>query len=407
MAFPELRSTIGWLDFSEKERRQAIELVALFRIRETRDELGIGSIRDAFAEMLFPGTTTLQTRARYFLFVPWLYQNYERLKVPSSKVEGRLRNDEIRLIQALQEGGETDGVIGRISGASLHRFPASIYWNGLRRWGILRFDGDQAQHRRASDRLSALGHASLRSEDAEPTEAASRAVWDPKVPPQPKSFPAEAEFALTRQEAEYLRDRLDLSCSDSLLAHLVRHTRRTADVGFPWMHPDYAGFPSELRTRLEHARHFSLVMHGAALLYNLMLSELRDQEEWVEGYRTELAGWQEKLKANRRSLEDWDRVTFWGLAARFGNVPPTTRRFVEGWLPQLLSIASNGVISKAPALRAMIRSRETWLKRGRSRFTSQRHRELWTGAAGAAQLDFRWGIAGRIVNDILEALEDA
>jgi hypothetical protein len=33
----------------------------------TRDELGIGSVRDAFAELLFPGTGAIMTRARYFL----------------------------------------------------------------------------------------------------------------------------------------------------------------------------------------------------------------------------------------------------------------------------------------------------------------------------------------------------
>lgn len=40
----------------------------------TLDELGIGSIRDTFSDELFPGTSTIQTRARYFLFVPWIMQ---------------------------------------------------------------------------------------------------------------------------------------------------------------------------------------------------------------------------------------------------------------------------------------------------------------------------------------------
>ena len=47
---------------------------------DTRDELGIGSVRDAFADMLFPGTSTIMTRARYFLLVPWTYQRLERLR---------------------------------------------------------------------------------------------------------------------------------------------------------------------------------------------------------------------------------------------------------------------------------------------------------------------------------------
>ena len=105
-----VHSSIAWIDFSEQDRRKMMEAVALFKQRDTRDELGLGSIRDAFADLFFPGTTTLQTRGRYFLFVPWLYHTYEQRRVPSSRVAERLRQDEIKLIQGLQAAGEHDGV---------------------------------------------------------------------------------------------------------------------------------------------------------------------------------------------------------------------------------------------------------------------------------------------------------
>ena len=63
---------IAWLDTSSDEQRRVRELIALFAQSESRDELGIGQVRDAFSEMLFPGTSVIQTRARYFLFVPWI-----------------------------------------------------------------------------------------------------------------------------------------------------------------------------------------------------------------------------------------------------------------------------------------------------------------------------------------------
>jgi hypothetical protein len=34
-------------------------------------------VRDAFSEMLFPGLSTVQTRARYFLLVPWAYRRLD------------------------------------------------------------------------------------------------------------------------------------------------------------------------------------------------------------------------------------------------------------------------------------------------------------------------------------------
>ena len=49
------------------------EIVNLFTQSESRDELGIGQVRDAFSDSLFPGTSTLHTRARYLLFVPWCF----------------------------------------------------------------------------------------------------------------------------------------------------------------------------------------------------------------------------------------------------------------------------------------------------------------------------------------------
>jgi hypothetical protein len=66
-----------------------LDVVDLFREHDTRDELGIGSVRDAFADMLFPGTSTIMTRARYFLLVPWTYQKLERQRVSSAEVPAK------------------------------------------------------------------------------------------------------------------------------------------------------------------------------------------------------------------------------------------------------------------------------------------------------------------------------
>jgi hypothetical protein len=71
-----------WVDFAEDDRRKMAGVIALFNEKDTRDELGLGSIRDTFADWLFPATSTIQTRARHFLFVPWIYQKVERLRTP-------------------------------------------------------------------------------------------------------------------------------------------------------------------------------------------------------------------------------------------------------------------------------------------------------------------------------------
>src|SRR5918999_4704669 len=100
------------MDYSERERRQMLDVVDLFSEKETRDELGIGVVRDAFADAFFPGTSTIQTRARYFLFVPWIYRQLERQGVGSARVARVARQREIALIKPLAASEDSTGTIG-------------------------------------------------------------------------------------------------------------------------------------------------------------------------------------------------------------------------------------------------------------------------------------------------------
>ena len=146
-----MTSLFGWVDYSEQDRARMTEVIELFRERDTRDELGIGVIRDAFADMLFPGTNTMQSRARYFLFVPWIYRHIEVAGFRSVDMPKRTRKEETELIQALMAAGESDDVIGRYSQERLQRMPSNIYWLGLGTWGIRHFDGSQAQYHGSID----------------------------------------------------------------------------------------------------------------------------------------------------------------------------------------------------------------------------------------------------------------
>src|SRR3546814_2584275 len=40
-----------------------------------RDEIGFLTIHQGYADLFFPGTSVLHTRARYLLFVPWLFED--------------------------------------------------------------------------------------------------------------------------------------------------------------------------------------------------------------------------------------------------------------------------------------------------------------------------------------------
>ena len=400
-----VRSLVAWIDFSAEERRRMIEVVSLFRERNTLDELGLGLVRDALADRFFPGTSTLQTRARYFVFVPWLYSDYEQRQLDAAAIERSLRRDEVNLIGALQRSEDTDGIIGSRSGASLQRFPSSIYWNGLGAWDIRRLAGSQeAVHRVHASRYRQRRYQA-RTDDNEPVGGLAFATWDPDLPCRPNEFPTEASFALTYKEAAYLRDKLLVSCRDSLLATIIDNGERGVQADFVWGHPHLGRFPDFQRAWIDHARNFSEGLHGATLLYNLMLAELRQDPGLVDDYRAELAEWRNRVEARVGDWRRWDRPAFWRLVEAYRSIPIPTRRFIDSWLDLLLQEGESGFPADHSVARRLVRHREVALKRGRSRFESPRHLETWSGSSGAYQLNLRWPVAQRITDDILLGLQ--
>ena len=68
---------LGWIDFSKNERNKVLSVLDLLTEAGTLDELGIAPIRDGFANLFFPGTSTIQTRAKYFMIVPYALKDLE------------------------------------------------------------------------------------------------------------------------------------------------------------------------------------------------------------------------------------------------------------------------------------------------------------------------------------------
>src|SRR6266849_9370527 len=162
-----MATVFKWLDYSDHERRKALEVIDLFQEQDTRDELGIGAIRDAFADLLFPGTSTIQTRAKYFLFIPWIYLDLERRAIPSATISGQARANEIKLIDALAESGDADGTIGIEARASLKRLASNIYWQGLADWGIRLCPDSQDRYHRHIDAFYLRRGSQLKTDDGE------------------------------------------------------------------------------------------------------------------------------------------------------------------------------------------------------------------------------------------------
>jgi Family of unknown function (DUF6361) len=122
-----LAATLTWLDHDTTDRDRMNRILALFRERDTRDELGIGVIRDLIADELFPGTSTIQTRLRYMLFVPWIYEKLEEKHRDKKTFAEEARRLEVAIVKALiASGDDTAGVFGKRAGGGLKRLPSSV-----------------------------------------------------------------------------------------------------------------------------------------------------------------------------------------------------------------------------------------------------------------------------------------
>jgi hypothetical protein len=388
------------------------EVIDLFKEQDTIDELGIGAIRDAFADLLFPGLSTVQTRAKYFLFIPWVYQRVEAERIPSAKAGERARKYQIDLIYSLKNGGakSSEGVIGWDALGNLQRLPSAVYWSGLAVFGIRRFHGSAQEYHRSLDSYYRRLKDHSSSDSSEIAERL-QTNWVPDLPPPPENLWQTTTLELSGEEAGFLRDRINLHRPQSLLAAYLRNS--DADIvsaPTPWDHPRATGLPNPTQVWLDHAHLFSDVMHGAPLLYNLMLAERAatvglsmGDVDLVDFYSGELEEWADLLTAREGALASWDLDEFWNIVrSTNARVPHPTHSFVSRWIG-MTQEGSKRLLSTSDDARLLIKDREVRLKGGRSRLNSHHALERWTGASGIAPLTYRWPVAQTMLRDILAA----
>lgn len=399
-------SMIAWLDASREDQRRMREIVNLFTQSESRDELGIGQVRDAFSDSLFPGTSTLHTRARYLLFVPWCFVAAAAKGGTAAKGERRVEDNERALIAGLQDLGATDGLIGRVAGVAVKTLPSTVYWGALRQYAIVR----------VPEPLDALGLPGSPDPDQEELAERVRGAWSPTLPPVPAAFPRHPEtgFELSRAEAGWLQERMLGGTEGSLLHHLASDGNRPqVSSKAPWHDPVCHTSAPEVRRTLEHARLFSLAVQGASFLYNLLIAECYVKaghttiESPVERYRDLLQKWAQECEENDGALPAWDRGAFWDVILAVNpQVRPVTRAFLNTWFDRVCGLELRQGADD-DALRHLIARRERAQKGSQSRLTNDRLLAAWSGQSGTRRLTYRWDQANRIIQDLHDGLEAA
>jgi hypothetical protein len=228
-------------------------------------------------------------------------------------------------------------------------------------------------------------HSAFTGEDAL-VRAQAPAIWNPALPPMPKDLLKCANFRLTTDEAQFLIDRLVTSQPRALLTILAREGI-DPECDYIWTHPHLAAFPAAARRLVQHGEIFSNVMHGAALLYNLALSELRQRDDWIDDYRKRLENWSDELDLG--VVRAWSLYDFWNVVKHPAHlVPRGAMDFVTEW--RELVLAGTDQVIRSHSARQIVEARERRLKTSQSRYANQAVRDRWTGKSGADRLSFRW-----------------
>lgn len=396
------------MQFDAEQAERAQELVKALSEPGTLDSLGIGSVRDGFANIFFPGTSTLHTRAIYALAIPWAYQEVARRRPKNSEQFTRwLRLTEAKTIEALKSGNPHNhrGIIGSTAGRETKRLPSVLYWNGLGVWGI----------RQQSPLGRGLSQAEVRSMILADPEAASTRLWD-GVPEKPEGFPEAPLSALpTAEQSQFLLDKFSHTTAPlpgtkrSLLGQLASRPE-LAQLENLW---DVEADDAQLRRAMFFAHGFSLVIQGARLRYLDLLFTARASHDPDTAYSTRerlgevVAAWHDRMADQVVFTGEWIRQLpdmFGFLRSAGANVSIPTQVFVTEWCRN--AVQDPGRAMSDPSLATYIKQREADLKRSAARLTNTSPLLNWTGELlGSDYLDYRWSHARDLINDCRLGME--
>ncbi len=398
-------SSVGWLDLDSAASERVGTLLRSLEEPGTLDALGLGSVRDAFSAMLSPGTSTIQTRIRYFLFLPWICARLEAERVRPADFASRLREDEARLIDCLRHLGPNQGVAGYTAGRDLKRMPSESYWAGLASWGLRRLDLSIAEY---GQRAAALGRNRPDRDDDGDTTVSTASMWA-AIPSSPEDFlHADITFDLRRDEALVLVDHIRQKHRGTLLAFLCGRPEISVDLALPWDLPS-DGLPGQLAEILHHARCFSELTVGPQHVYNILLARKAkaelgwDTDELEANELDHIGDWVELVADRYEELSAWveDLPEFWDFLVEH-NVSAPTRDFLTAMATR--AITNPAGFAEDPAVHARIRDREIRLKSKRARLAHRSALENWNQGPFGGQLNYRWPITRSYLTDIAAGL---
>lgn len=387
---------IGWIDFSEKDRKRAIDVLHLLN-EGAVDELGIGVVRDAFADYFFPGTSTIMTRAKYFLIVPYAIKE-ACAKYPSDirAVYQELEKIEKNCAQQMKEHGGQSVIGATILPKWVVRQPSIIYWNGIRTWGLMREnlsmrEAIQAEMAMVIERKQKRNNWSIEGEEGIQDDVNAGqmegVLWNLPNSYNGKHWRENLHVELTEDEATHLKE-LILGSKTPLMVYSLLRTIIENEIDLEsiegngensfetFAHAMKPFVSTKMWERMDMAMRFNKLVYLLRVQYNALLDN-KYEERFVE--------------ERKQYVEDIRGLDLEKLFCTMG---------VHGSVTTFLREAKQYVEDgKESELKECIIEREIRLKtRKRSKIL---HKELYQSQwIGGTWLDYRLGITTRLLSDI-------
>lgn len=393
---------LGWIDFSKTERNKILSVLDLLSESGTLDELGIAPIRDGFANLFFPGTSTIQTRAKYFFLVPYALKELELSNETNPNRFLRALNETEKMCgeTLLEINPNENGIIGKRSlqsGKWVKRTPADIYWAGLRKYGI--FTGGNislSEYARAScaiknqkSNLTKLGNRNDSAEENETDDKNAGNIFKMqfwKMPLYQRVWRDEIQMSLTKEEGEFLREQIISTCPDSMLSYILENkmTEILDLENFSDLGAIINKFPKQMQDEYTLALSFSDFLFVARTLYNIIISD---------GHNVQANDIFEDLKEVMAELANIDIDLIFTKLYIY-------KTDLKNFIKKLQECMRNNDVEE---MKKAIKAREIMLK-GQSRAKTAHPGEFnpndWIGGG---ELDYRFNNAKTIIRDIFES----
>lgn len=406
-------ASIGWIDFSTNDRNRIGSVLDLLRPEGMVDELGMGTIRDALANQLFPGISTIQTRAKYFFIIPYILYDYQSAKPAQRRVKTPARfleEKEYEIMWALAETYdyvEGQGVIGisKRKPEKIVRRPSAIYWNGLYAYQFINTGGlsaDTFLRQAVNPSMESLLSSVKQGDDTngDDADAEHENTFKIKVARKP-NWANGLTLDLLKDEAEFFRDRIVSITKDKLIAALLLNDQLWDIFTKAANFTEFAKaamsleISEKLRFMLMLAHDFSELMYGAHIAYNCQLQQTIFTSNHFE------KDWNDWIGNIQDNMLDYDNFNPDILVGYATTTRSSTNQFVKDWWQQ-----TQDRFPDLNVRNSLIEQQEGIVKGGKARIRWNKTDDVKENSwIGLRRFDYRFFQSRTILDDIRAGLK--